>query len=80
MIDSSRSQRYSAPGNDDWQFLLSPNPTVKPRPPDDLALQWLEDAVRVTCPALPHPNLDYVIQHRGPGDTEWVVSGDVVPA
>ncbi|KAK7795981.1 hypothetical protein U0070_018955 [Myodes glareolus] len=47
---------------------------LKPRPPDDLALQWLEDAVRVTCPALSHPNLDYVIQHRGPGDSEWVAS------
>lgn len=47
---------------------------LKPRPPDDLALHWLEDAVRVTCPALPHRYLDYVIQHRGPGDTEWVAS------
>lgn len=59
----------------DSSFTL---PTVKPRPPDNLTLHWLEDAVRVTCPALPHPGLDYVIQHRGPGDSDWVVSSDVI--
>ncbi|XP_041509384.1 cytokine receptor-like factor 2 isoform X4 [Microtus oregoni] len=47
---------------------------LKPRPPDKLTLHWLEDAIRVTCPALPHVGLDYVIQHRGMGDTDWVAS------
>ncbi|XP_005371464.1 cytokine receptor-like factor 2 isoform X2 [Microtus ochrogaster] len=47
---------------------------LKPRPPDKLTLHWLEDAIRVTCPALPHVGLDYVIQHRGMGDIDWVAS------
>ncbi|CAO2623908.1 Cytokine receptor-like factor 2 [Lemmus lemmus] len=59
-----------------WKGLASA--FLKPRPPDDLALHWLEDAVRVTCSVLPHVGLDYVIQHRGPSDTDWVVSCDVI--
>ncbi|XP_075799110.1 cytokine receptor-like factor 2 isoform X3 [Microtus pennsylvanicus] len=47
---------------------------LKPRPPDKVTLHWLEDAIRVTCPGLPHVGLDYVIQHRGIGDTDWVAS------
>lgn len=57
---------------------LSPLPTVKPRPPDKLTLHWLDDAIHVTCPALPHIGLDYVIQHRGMEDTDWVVSSDII--
>ncbi|XP_057610875.1 cytokine receptor-like factor 2 isoform X3 [Chionomys nivalis] len=52
---------------------------LKPRPPDKLTLHWLEDAIRVTCPALPHVGLDYVIQHRGMGDTDWVGHAQRLP-
>ncbi|XP_049988579.1 cytokine receptor-like factor 2 isoform X2 [Alexandromys fortis] len=55
-----------------WKGLASA--FLKPRPPDKLTLHWLDDAIHVTCPALPHIGLDYVIQHRGMGDTDWVAS------
>ncbi|XP_049988583.1 cytokine receptor-like factor 2 isoform X6 [Alexandromys fortis] len=61
-----------------WKGLASA--FLKPRPPDKLTLHWLDDAIHVTCPALPHIGLDYVIQHRGMGDTDWVTSCPVSQA
>ncbi|XP_038173516.1 cytokine receptor-like factor 2 [Arvicola amphibius] len=63
-----------------WKGMASA--FLKPRPPSNLTLHWLkdDDAVRVTCPALPLRGLDYVIQHRGPGDEDWVASAAPAPS
>lgn len=47
---------------------------VKPSSPKDLSYRWHQDALTVTCPELPFPDMLYEVQHRSTFDSEWQVS------
>ncbi|KAM5197339.1 cytokine receptor-like factor 2 [Hipposideros larvatus] len=44
---------------------------LKPNPPKDLSYRWHQDALTVTCPKLPFPDLLYEVQHKSTFDSEW---------